>query len=167
VGAANRLGAIETEMAKLDVTTAPGFMINGLKCEELLAMNSMILQTSYFNSLDAGGSKPGASLGSQIEKDFGNEQAWRDQFVAMGKAIGGGSGWVLLSWSPRAGRLVNQWAADHTMTVAEGRVPMVLDMYGHAYHMDFGAKGAAYVDAFMGAITRANADYIFAKRSTQ
>lgn len=163
VGAVNRLGAIETEMAKLDIATAPGFMINGLKREELLAMNSMILHEAYFNSLGAGGTKPGALLGGQIEKDFGSEKAWRDQFVAMGKALGGGSGWVLLSWSQRAGRLVNQWAADHTMTVADGQVLVALDMYEHAYHIDFGAKAAAYVDAFMVALSWSNADRVMAK----
>ena len=126
-------------------------------------MNSMILHELYFASLGKGGSKAGAQLATQIEKDFGSQQKWRDQFVAMGKALGGGSGWVLLTWSPRAGKLVNQWAADHTMTVADGRGLIALDMYEHAYHMDFGAKAAAYVDAYMGALDWANADREFAK----
>ncbi|MEQ1756340.1 MAG: Fe-Mn family superoxide dismutase [Micropepsaceae bacterium] len=162
VGAVTRLGAIEAQVAQLD-PTAPGFMFNGLKREELLAMNSMILHELYFASLGKGGSKAGAQLATQIEKDFGSQQKWRDQFVAMGKALGGGSGWVLLTWSPRAGKLVNQWAADHTMTVADGRGLIALDMYEHAYHMDFGAKAAAYVDAYMGALDWANADREFAK----
>jgi Fe-Mn family superoxide dismutase len=81
----------------------------------------------------------------------------------MGKALGGGSGWVLLMWSPRAGKLVNQWAADHTMAIADGRGLITLDMYEHAYHMDFGAKVAAYVDAYMGALDWANADREFAR----
>lgn len=153
VGAVNRLGAIENEFAKLDMSTSPGFMLNGLKREELLAMNSMILHEAYFNSLGPTGGSPGEKLSAQIKKDFGGEKMWRDQFAAMGKALGGGSGWALLSWSPRAGRLVNQWAFDHTMTVADGRVLIALDMYEHAYHMDYGAKAAAYVDAFMGALS--------------
>jgi len=162
VGAVTRLGAIEAQVAQLD-PAAPGFMFNGLKREELLAMNSMILHELYFASLGKGGSKAGTPLATQIEKDFGSQQKWRDQFVAMGKALGGGSGWVLLIWSPRAGKLVNQWAADHTMTVADGRGLIALDMYEHAYHMDFGAKAAAYVDAYMGALDWANADGEFAK----
>jgi len=162
VGAVTRLGAIEAQVAQLD-PTAPGFMFNGLKREELLAMNSMILHELYFASLGKGGSKAGAQLATQIEKDFGSQQKWRDQFVAMGKALGGGSGWVLLIWSPRAGKLVNQWAADHTMTIADGRGLIALDMYEHAYHMDFGAKAAVYVDAYMGALDWANADTEFAK----
>ena len=162
VGAVSRLGAIEAQVAQLD-PAAPGFMYNGLKREELLAMNSMILHELYFASLGKGGGRPGASLATQIEKDFGSQQKWRDQFGAMGKALGGGSGWVLLIWSPRAGKLVNQWAADHTMAIADGRGLIALDMYEHAYHMDFGAKAAVYVDAYMGALDWANADTEFAK----
>jgi Fe-Mn family superoxide dismutase len=160
VGAVNRIAAIEAQVTGLD-PAAPGFLYNGLKREELIAMNSMILHELYFNSLGKGGSKPAAKLAQQIEKDFGSQQKWRDQFVAMGKALGGGSGWVLLMWSPRAGKLVNQWAADHTMTLADGRGLIALDMYEHAYAMDFGAKAAAYVDAYMGALEWASADREF------
>jgi Fe-Mn family superoxide dismutase len=165
-GAVNRLTAIGAQLAQLDMATAPGFQLNGLKREELLAMNSMILHEAYFNSLGKGGSRPGKALAQRIEDDFGGHKKWRDEFVAMGKALGGGSGWVLLSWSPRAGRLVNQWSADHTMAVADGRVLLALDMYEHAYHMDFGAKAAAYVDAYMGALdwTRADAEFGTATR---
>jgi Fe-Mn family superoxide dismutase len=161
-GAVNRLTAISAQFAQLDMATAPGFTINGLKREELMAMNSMILHEAYFNSLGKGGSHPSAALAQRIEANFGSEKRWRDEFVAMGKAMGGGSGWVLLTWSPRAGRLVNQWAADHTMGVSDGRVLVALDMYEHAYHMDFGARAAAYVDAFMLALDWAHADSEFA-----
>jgi len=167
VGAVTRLGAIEAEVGKLDPATAPGFMFNGLKREELLAMNSMILHELYFASLGKGGSQAGAALAKQIETDFGSQQKWRDQFVAMGKALGGGSGWVLLSWTPRAGKLINQWAFDHTMTIADGDALVALDMYEHAYHMDFGAKAAAYVDAYMVALDWANADQMFAKAAAK
>jgi superoxide dismutase, Fe-Mn family len=161
VGAVNRIGAIRGELAKLDMATAPGFMLNGLKREELLATNSMILHEVYFGGLGKGGSQPGARLGAQLEKDFGSHAKWRAEFVGMGKALGGGSGWVLLTWSPRLGQLTNQWAADHSMTVADSKVLVALDMYEHAYQMDFGAKAAAYVDAFMGALDWANADRAF------
>jgi Fe-Mn family superoxide dismutase len=67
----------------------------------------------------------------------------------MGKAQGGGSGWVLLSYSPHCGKLVNQWAADHTTTLGDGIVVLALDMYEHSYHIDYGAKAAGYVDAYM------------------
>ncbi len=132
------------------------FMINGLKREELIAANSMILHEIYFDGLGGDGT-PSGGLADAITRDFGSVERWRAEFSAMGKAEGGGSGWVILSYSPRDKRLVNQWAADHTTTLAGGRPVLVLDMYEHAYHMDYGAKATAYVDAYMEAIGWDNA----------
>jgi len=162
MGAVKRLGAISAEFAALDPATAPGYRINGLKREELIAWNSMILHEIYFAGLGAP-SKPGAKLAGAIERDFGSMDRWRAEFSAMGKALGGGSGWVVTTWSRRDGRLVNQWAADHTMALAGSTPILVLDMYEHAYAMDYGAKAAAYVDAFMTAINWGAADEIFAR----
>ncbi|MBI5939653.1 MAG: Fe-Mn family superoxide dismutase [Caulobacterales bacterium] len=164
VGAVNRLGAIQVALTSLDPATAPGFTLNGLKREELVAWNSMILHELYFAGLGAP-SRPGAALAAAIERDFGSEAKWRTEFSGLGKALGGGSGWVLLTWSHRDGRLMNQWAADHTMTLAGGAPVLALDMYEHAYALDYGAKAAAYVDAFMAAINWTTADGIFARAS--
>jgi Fe-Mn family superoxide dismutase len=164
VGAVTRLGAITKQFAALDPATTPGFTVNGLKREELIAWNSMILHELYFAGL-GGSTRRSARLAAAIERDFGSDARWRSEFSAMGKALGGGSGWVLLTWSHRDGRLVNQWAADHTMTMAGGTPILALDMYEHAYAMDYGAKAAAYVDAVMGAINWSNADALFARAS--
>jgi Fe-Mn family superoxide dismutase len=147
-GAVKRLNAITAQLAGLDFATAPVFVVNGLKREELIAANSMIIHELYFDCLGGEGEPTGA-LAEQIAKDFGSMARWKAEFSATGKALGGGSGWVLLSWSPHDKRLVNSWAADHTMTIAGGRPILALDMYEHAYQMDYGAKAAAYVDAFM------------------
>ena len=147
-GAVKRLNAITTQLAELDFAKAPVFTINGLKREELIAMNSMILHEVYFDGIGGGGAPTGA-LADAILRDFGSVERWRAEFSAMGKAEGGGSGWVVLAYSPRDKRLVNQWAADHTTNLAGGRPVLVLDMYEHAYQMDYGAKAAAYVDAYM------------------
>jgi Fe-Mn family superoxide dismutase len=72
---------------------------------------------------------------------------------------------VLLTWSPHDRRLVNQWAADHTNTIAGGRPILALDMYEHAYHMDYGSGAAAYVEAFMAAINWNNAAAAFDRYS--
>ena len=74
-----------------------------------------------------------------LQANFGSVARWRDEFVALGKALGGGSGWVLLAFQPREGTLVNQWAADHTHALAGGVPILALDMYEHAYHIDYGA----------------------------
>jgi Fe-Mn family superoxide dismutase len=160
-GAVKRLNAIEEQLAALDYTNAPGFLINGLKREELIAMNSMILHELFFDGL-SDQSEPGPVLRDAIIRDFGSFERWRQQFTAMGKALGGGSGWVLLSWSRRDRKLVNQWAPDHCHTLAAGQPILALDMYEHSYHMDFGAKASGYVDVFMEAVRWANADKLLA-----
>ncbi|WP_028229843.1 superoxide dismutase [Paraburkholderia mimosarum] len=147
-GAVKRLNAITAQLAEIDVCTAPVFVLNGLKREELIAANSMILHEIYFESLGSSDPVSGA-LETALARDFGSVERWHAQFSAMGKALGGGSGWVLLSWSPRLGKLVNQWASDHAHTLADGVPILALDMYEHSYHIDFGAKAGAYVDAFM------------------
>ena len=162
VGAVKRLGAISAQFGALDPSTAPGFVINGLKREELIAWNSMILHELYFSGLGAP-TKPGPALAQAIERDFGSHARWQAEFSGMGKALGGGSGWVLLTFSHRDRRLTNHWAADHTMTLAGGTPILVLDMYEHAYAMDYGAKAGAYVDAVMGAINWTAADAAFAR----
>ncbi len=147
-GAVRRLNAITVQLASLDVATAPVFVLNGLKREELIATNSMILHELYFASLGAEGA-PDATLREALMRDFGSIERWQSEFVAMGKALGGGSGWVLLMYTPRDAKLVNQWAADHTCCLAGGVPLLALDMYEHAYHIDYGAQAAAYVEAFM------------------
>ncbi|MBM3951033.1 MAG: superoxide dismutase [Rhodospirillales bacterium] len=154
-GAVKRLNAIRAQLAALDFATAPNFVVNGLKREELIAENSMILHELFFECLGKGGG-PEGDAAAALARDFGSVDRWRAEFSAMGKALGGGSGWVLLTYSPREQRLINQWAADHTHVLASGRPILALDMYEHSYHMDYGAKAAAYVDAFMAAIHWSN-----------
>jgi Fe-Mn family superoxide dismutase len=165
VGAVKRLATINAQVIALDPATAPGFVVNGLKREELIAWNSMILHEIYFAGIGSP-SRPGRILAAAIDRDFGSEARWRSEFTGMGKALGGGSGWVVLTCSHRDNRLVNQWAADHTMALAGSTPILVLDMYEHAYAMDYGAKAAAYVDAFMATVNWTSADSRFARASS-
>src|SRR5580765_7011326 len=148
-GAVKRLNAIRAQLQTLEFTSAPGFQVNGLKREELIATNSMLLHELYFASLGGEGKTMVPAMTLALDANFGSVDRWRAEFVAMGKALGGGSGWVLLTFLPRDGSLVNQWAADHTNALAGGVPILALDMYEHAYHMDFGAAAGAYVDVFM------------------
>jgi Fe-Mn family superoxide dismutase len=166
VGAVKRLNAIGMQLAELDYAKAPIFVVNGLKREELIAANSMILHEIYFDGL-GGGATPKNALTDAIVHDFGSLERWRAEFSAMGKAQGGGSGWVILAYSPRDKRLINQWAADHTTTLAGGRPVLVLDMYEHAYHMDYGAAAARYVDTYMEAIRWENAAKLYDQYQSQ
>jgi Fe-Mn family superoxide dismutase len=149
-GAVKRLNAIDARLAALD-PAAPGFEWNGLKREEQVAYNSMLLHEIYFEALGAPVAPP-ADLAAAIERDFGSFANWQARFAACGKALAGGSGWVVLVRENRDGRLAIQWSADHTMGFAGATPLLALDMYEHAYHIDYGAKAAAYVDAWFGAI---------------
>src|SRR5215204_1184330 len=159
-GAVNRLNVIDEQLAGLDYAAAPGFLVNGLKREQLIAMNSMILHELFFDGL-GDESEPRSALQEALARDFGSYERWRSEFMAMGKALGGGSGWVLLSSSSRDRKLVNQWASDHCHTRAGGTPILALDMYEHSYHMDFGAKAAGYVDTFMAAVRWSHSEVLF------
>ena len=148
-GAVKRLNAIRKQLGELDWAAAPVFVVNGLKREELVAANSAFLHELYFDALGGDGALPPSGLEVAMQRDFGAVDRWRVQFTALAKAMGGGSGWALLSWSSREWRLVNHWASDHTQMLAGATPLLALDMYEHAYHIDFGAKAAAYVDTFM------------------
>src|SRR4029434_10370250 len=155
-GALRRLNAIRAHLAALDWTSAPTFEINGLKREELIAAGSVILHEIYFESLGGLGDnpptglmEPPAALAEALERDFGSVMAWRAEFTTMAKALAGDSGWAILAWSERLGRLINQSSSDHAHGLPGATPILALDMYEHACHFDFGAKAAAYVDQVM------------------
>jgi Fe-Mn family superoxide dismutase len=155
-GALRRFNAIRARLAAPDWEHTPAFKINEVRREELIAASSVILHEIYFDSLGGHGDnppsgldEPPAGLARSLQQDFGGVRPWRAEFTSMAKALAGGSGWAILAWSARLGRLVNQWAADHAHNLPGATPLLALDMYEHAYHLDFGAKAAAYVDQVM------------------
>jgi superoxide dismutase, Fe-Mn family len=146
-GAMRRLNAITEQLEALDFDTAPGHVVGALKREELIALNSTLLHELYFASLGGEG-VPTESMREALARHFGSYERWKAEFRAMGYALGGGSGWVVLAYVPRDGRLVNQYASEHSQALSGGVPILALDMYEHAYHMDFGANARAYVDTF-------------------
>jgi Fe-Mn family superoxide dismutase len=147
-GAVRRLNAITEQLESLDFAKTPGYVLNGLKREQLAALNSTLLHELYFASLGGDG-KPTNALSEALARSFGSLDRWRAEFVAMANALACGSGWVLLTYVPRERQLINQYAAEHTQAIAGGIPLLALDMYEHAYHIDFGANASAYVEAFV------------------
>jgi Fe-Mn family superoxide dismutase len=88
-------------------------------------------------------------IGGAIEQQFGSLTSWKREFVALARALAGGSGWVLLSYSRRDGALHNQLALDDAQGLADTVPLLALDMFEHAYQQEFGANAQAYIDAFM------------------
>jgi Fe-Mn family superoxide dismutase len=147
-GAVRTLNAIRRELATLDATT-PGYRLRALKREELMAMGSVTLHELYFGNLGGQGNQIPENVRVTLEEHFGSLGTWRREFVGTAQSLAGGSGWVLLTWSRRDKRLYNQIAFDHSQAGVDAAPVLALDMYEHAYHMDFGANATAYIDAFM------------------
>jgi Fe-Mn family superoxide dismutase len=147
--ALSRLNAISEEIEQLDLGTTSDQTLVRLKRDEIAALNSTLLHELYFASLGGDGRVLPDAIGSAIGKDFRSVDRWRQEFVGVANGLAGGSGWVLLTYVPRDGRLINQIAAEHDHSIAGGVPILALDMYEHAYHLEFGANAGAYVAAFM------------------
>jgi Fe-Mn family superoxide dismutase len=144
-GAVKNLNKVETDLAALKAD-APGYLVAGLREKELTYFNSMVLHEHYFGNLGGNGKRSGA-LETRLGVDFG-AGAWEQQVRADAAALGGGSGWVVLALSLHDGGLRISQAANHTQALAFGAPLLVLDMYEHAYAIDYGADHAAYIEAF-------------------
>jgi len=146
--AVRTLNAVRRELASLDAG-APDYRIGALKRDELTAMGSVALHELYFGNLGGEGNKIPDPVAATLEEHFGSVWAWRREFVRAGQSLVNGSGWVALIYACRTRRLWNQVSADHSQAAIDAAPVLVLDMYEHAYHLDFGPNVTAYVDAFM------------------
>jgi len=145
-GAVKRLNQIQQQIGSLPKDAAP-YQMGALKREELIATNSMILHEFYFGNLGGDG-KASGTIVDLITTQYGTLDAWEQDFRLTGMSLGGGSGWVILNYNPRENAVHHYWAWDHTHSLAWGVPLLVMDMYEHAYHMDYGANARGYVDAF-------------------
>ena len=147
-GAVKALNVVRGRLrAALQDADLPPYVYDGLKREQLLRTGSVVLHEHYFANLGGDG-KPAADTRSRLAVSFGSYDTWETEFRRIALGLGGGSGWVVLGYNPQLRLLENYWMADHA-TAPVGTVPvLVLDMYEHAYQMDYGAGAAKYVDAF-------------------
>jgi Fe-Mn family superoxide dismutase len=146
-GAVNRLNAIRQRVGALPADAAP-FQFGSLKREELIAANSATLHELYFANLGGNGA-PDGTAAALLANAYGSLEAWLDDFRQSALSLGGGSGWVVVAYDRDTRALHNWWAWDHAHQVAGGVPVLVLDMYEHSYHMDFGAAVKPYLDAFL------------------
>jgi Fe-Mn family superoxide dismutase len=147
--ALHRLNALTDELEALDPATTPPHVLSRLKREESAALNSTLLHELYFASLGGDGRAVPPVMAEALARDFGSVNRWRQEFIALASGLANDAGWAVLTYVPRDGRLINQTASDHRQSVAGGIPILALDMYEHAYHIDFGANATAYVASFM------------------
>jgi superoxide dismutase, Fe-Mn family len=145
-GAVRRLNQIQQQIGGLPKDAQP-YQMGSLKREEIVATNSMILHEFYFGNLGGDG-KGGGTVANLINSHYGSHSTWEQDFRRTGMSLGGGSGWVILNYNYRDDAVHNYWAADHTNSLAWGLPLLVMDMYEHAYAMDYGANASGYIDAF-------------------
>jgi Fe-Mn family superoxide dismutase len=148
-GAVKALNFVEQHLVEMGkMKDIPAYLYGDLKREELIRTGSVVLHEKYFANLGGNGKADGPAL-KMIQQWFGDYGTWEAEFKRTGNALGGGSGWAVLAFDLHTGELHNYWAADHAHNAPFSVPILVLDMYEHAYHMDYGAAAAKYVDAFM------------------
>jgi len=148
-GSVRGLNTVEQKLAEAMANPDfPPLIYSGLKREELHRTGSVVLHEHYFDQLGGNG-QPAGDVVQALATAFGSRDAWEAEFRRTAMAIAGGSGWAVLTYNRHTGSLHNYWAWDHMHGAVNGAPLLVLDMYEHAFHMDYGSQAARYVDAFM------------------
>jgi Fe-Mn family superoxide dismutase len=148
-GALRRLNAITEELETLDPATVAADVICRLKRDESVELDSTLLHELYFASLGGDGRVLPEQMAQAIRQDFGSVDRWRKEFIALATGLARGAGWVLLTYVPRDRRLINVSIAETGRSITGGIPIVAIDMYEHAYHLDFGANPTAYIASFM------------------
>jgi len=113
--------------------------------------DGMRLHEYYFGNMSKEFGVPSSEFKEQVSKDFGSYESWEKDFRATGAMRG--IGWVVLYHDTMAGRLFNVWINEHDTGHFAGCTPvLVMDVFEHAFMLDYGTKRADYIEAFMKAI---------------
>jgi Fe-Mn family superoxide dismutase len=119
--------------------------------EKSLAFNvaGHVLHSLLWKNMKPGGSgEPAGEVAAALKQDFGGFAAFKEQLTAAAASIQG-SGWGALSWEPLGKRVLVEQVYDHQGNTGNATVPiLVVDMWEHAYYLDYRNKKAAWLEAF-------------------
>jgi Fe-Mn family superoxide dismutase len=134
------------QMLKEGKTATPEFA--ELKRRLGWEFNGMRLHEYYFENLGGkGGAPKSGKLAQKMTGDFGGVEGWEKDFRATGAMRG--IGWAVLYYDPAGGRLMNVWINEHDVAHPAGCVPLlIMDVFEHAFMLDYGLKRADYIEAF-------------------
>jgi Fe-Mn family superoxide dismutase len=144
-----KLNEIEEKLKAVNIATANQIQsdLRALKSDETFALNGVVLHELYFENLGGAGSKPDGGVKDLIERDFGST----DKFIAEFKACGmAARGWVVAAFSVYDMKLHTYCLDTHNYNVPVAAIPLlVMDVYEHAYVIDYGVKRPPYIEAFV------------------
>jgi Fe-Mn family superoxide dismutase len=143
---ANKVMDALSEMAKGGKIGTPEYA--ELKRRLGWEFNGMRLHELYFENLGGKGAlNKGGKLGKKLAEEFGSYENWEADFKGVGTMRG--IGWAILYHDPVSGRLINQWINEHDVGHPAGCTPLlILDIFEHAFMIDYGLKRADYIAAF-------------------
>lgn len=145
------------DLANANATYSP---FRALKAEETFAVNAVYLHEYYFANLGGNG-KPSGKLLDRLVQDFGSYGQWEALFKAASLAA---RGWAVTVWDTHEERLRIYTGDTHNQGGVWGSIPLVtLDVFEHAYFIDFGSDRKAYIDAYMANLNWDNANARYAK----
>ncbi len=134
------------ESVSLEGVNATHSDLRELKLEETFALNGVKLHERYFDNLGGKGGAPEGAIADWIMEDFGSYEKWQAEFSACGMAA---RGWVVLAFDLEEKRLMNVVCDVHNQGGVWGQVPLlVLDVYEHAYFLDYATARKKYLETF-------------------
>jgi Fe-Mn family superoxide dismutase len=142
----NKVLDILGQMLKEEKTATPEYA--ELKRRLGWEFNGMRLHEYYFDNL--GGAAPldvNGKLGKKLAESFGTVDAWEKDFRATGAMRG--IGWTVLYQDSSDGKLINFWINEHDVSHPAGCMPiLIMDVFEHAFMLDYGLKRADYIEVF-------------------
>lgn len=157
-GYVKKTNEIQQKLETADKSEANGVYsyYGELKRQETFSVNGMKLHEVYFGHLSGDG-QPNGALVKMIEKDFGSLDAWKADMVAAGICA---RGWAILAFDYKDNSLRNYGSDAHNVGAVWAAIPIiVLDVYEHAYFIDYGVNRKDYLNAFF-----KNLDWDYANR---
>lgn len=148
-GYVKKVNEIRSKMksVKYDEANATFSDLRELKVEETFALNGARLHEWYFDNMTAEVNKPNGAIAKLLNRDFCSTEAWATEFAAMGIAA---RGWVVLGYDLATGELLNVLCDLHNQGGVWGVLPLlVLDVYEHAYFLDYATARKKYIEQFM------------------
>ena len=143
-----KVNEVREKLQNVDLSTANQSYsdLRSLKDGESFALNGVYLHEDYFNVLGGDGRVSDSSLRDAIAAEFGSLETFEKLFKACGMAA---RGWVVLAHDTHDGKLHLYTADAHNQGGVWGAIPvLVLDVYEHAYFLDYGADRKAYIEDY-------------------